>query len=83
MDRQPNNNANMGPPAKVKITAKEFGAKYKVSALSLSYTHHTYMYLVQERGLQSSRRGRRRVFAELRSGDDILPERPIVRQEEK
>jgi len=41
MDRQPNNNAHMGPPAKVKITAKEFAAKYKVSALNLSYTHHS------------------------------------------
>jgi len=83
MDRQPNNNAHMGPPAKVKITAKEFAAKYKVSALNLSYTHHSCMCLVKKGSLQSSRNRCRRVFAELRSGDDILPERPVVRQEEE
>ena len=47
MDRQPNNNANMGPPAKVKITAKEFAAKYKVSAFHISNTHHFCTYLVK------------------------------------
>ena len=29
MHNQPNNNAVMGPPGKVKITAAAFGAKYK------------------------------------------------------
>ena len=29
MYNQPNNNAVMGPPGKVKITAAAFGAKYK------------------------------------------------------
>lgn len=83
MDRQPNNNANMGPPGKVKISAKEFGAKYKVSAFRLSNTHPTCSHLVKTRGLQSPGCGRRRLFAELRSGDDLLPEGPVVRQEKK
>ena len=29
MENRPNNNAIMGPPGKVKITAAAFGAKYK------------------------------------------------------
>ena len=39
MHNQPANNAPMAPPARVKVTAKDFEAKYRVSVAKISLTN--------------------------------------------
>ena len=43
MQNNHNNNAAMGPPGKVNITAAAFAAKYKVSVFNLSNADHLYL----------------------------------------
>ena len=43
MQNHQNNNAAMGPPGKVNITAAAFAAKYKVSVLNIYNADHPFI----------------------------------------
>jgi len=73
----------MAAPGKVKITAKEFAAKYRVSILHSFNTNLSYAYLVKTRGLQLNGCRRWCLPAKLRTSHDILLERLSTKQEEE
>ncbi len=73
---------NPREPQLVQVSAKEFAAKYNVSASPYRSSSLSFASLVQARGVQLPRGRLWRIFARVRAGLDLLPERHHEQQEE-
>ena len=65
MANQQQNNAAMLASVKVRITAKEFAAKYRVSVFYIDNADHPCIYKEQTRSLQLPFRGHRHLFTRI------------------
>ena len=83
MQNQPNNNAIMGPPGKVKITAAAFGAKYKSKREVFNFLAVDVGIYLPSYGTCSNTLFLTLLFPSYRIGDHLLPEGPCMRQEEE
>ena len=76
MHNQPVNNAQMAPPARVKVTAKDFEAKYRVSVSYICFNNHLGISIEQTRGVPLPLGRLRHLPALVRIADHFLPQGP-------